>query len=369
MCGKVFRDGERAVARGRDSARSAVVSGMRCPAVCFGHGGSRTTVPPATSSASGWPIETGLVRPDHARTLNPAAGYRAALVEHLSNATLVVDHFHAIKLANAAIDDIRRRRPATNTLGHRGRKGDPLHRARRACSSPAPTGCPTNASGGCSTCSPPATPTAKSAPAIMAKELLREVYGAHDLAHARPTAGRLLPDTGPTPTLPELARLSPNDQTAGATRSSPPTTPGQASNERVENVHRLAEKIRRNAHGFANHQNYRRRLLGRRRHQVGYRPNSQNPRPSTTPRAAPAEERLPLSRRFVFGIADVNAECFQQNSLVQAPTDERLTSNRPLKVRANTEQNPLDLRIETYRSTISIPFTPWSSVYRVTAHR
>ena len=36
-----------------------------------------------------------------------------------------------------------------------------------------------------------------------------------------------------------------------------------ASNGRVENTHMLAEKIRRNAHGFTNHANYRRRLLGR----------------------------------------------------------------------------------------------------------
>ena len=38
---------------------------------------------------------------------------------------------------------------------------------------------------------------------------------------------------------------------------------GRASNGRVENIHMLAEKIRRNAHGFANHHNYRRRLIGR----------------------------------------------------------------------------------------------------------
>jgi transposase len=58
-------------------------------------------------------------------TLDPAAGYRAALIQHLPNATLVVDHFHAVKLANAAIDDIRRR-VQHETLGHRGRKADPL---------------------------------------------------------------------------------------------------------------------------------------------------------------------------------------------------------------------------------------------------
>jgi transposase len=36
-----------------------------------------------------------------------------------------------------------------------------------------------------------------------------------------------------------------------------------ASNGRVENTHMLAEKIRRSAHGFTNHNNYRRRLIGR----------------------------------------------------------------------------------------------------------
>ncbi|MCC5953676.1 MAG: transposase, partial [Acidimicrobiia bacterium] len=38
---------------------------------------------------------------------------------------------------------------------------------------------------------------------------------------------------------------------------------GHASNGRVENTHMLAEKIRRNAHGFTNIDNYRRRLIGR----------------------------------------------------------------------------------------------------------
>lgn len=63
-------------------------------------------------------------------TLDPAAGYRAALDEHLPNAVRVVDHFHAIKLANKTIDDTRRRVQQA-TLGHRGHKHDPLYRARR----------------------------------------------------------------------------------------------------------------------------------------------------------------------------------------------------------------------------------------------
>jgi transposase len=63
-------------------------------------------------------------------TLDLAARYRAALIEHLPNVTLLVDHFQAIKLANAAIDDVRRR-VQNDARGHRGRKGDPLYRANR----------------------------------------------------------------------------------------------------------------------------------------------------------------------------------------------------------------------------------------------
>ena len=58
-------------------------------------------------------------------TLDPAAGYRKALNMQLPNAIRVVDQFHAIKLANTAVDDARRRVQQV-TLGHRGRKGDPL---------------------------------------------------------------------------------------------------------------------------------------------------------------------------------------------------------------------------------------------------
>ena len=65
--------------------------------------------------------------------LDPAAPYRAGLQDPdvgLHAATLVVDRFHIAKLANAAIDDTRRR-VQQETLGHRGRTGDPLYGIRR----------------------------------------------------------------------------------------------------------------------------------------------------------------------------------------------------------------------------------------------
>ena len=41
-----------------------------------------------------------------------------------------VDHFHAIRLANAVVDQVRRRTQQA-TLGHRGRTHDPLYRIRK----------------------------------------------------------------------------------------------------------------------------------------------------------------------------------------------------------------------------------------------
>jgi transposase len=62
--------------------------------------------------------------------LDPWRGYASALVAPLGHATVVVDHFHAIRLANMVVDQVRRRVQQT-TLGHRGRKRDPLYRIRK----------------------------------------------------------------------------------------------------------------------------------------------------------------------------------------------------------------------------------------------
>jgi transposase len=62
--------------------------------------------------------------------LDPWRGYASALVAPLGHARVVVDHFHAIKLANTVVDQVRRRTQQA-TLGHRGRKPDPLYRIRK----------------------------------------------------------------------------------------------------------------------------------------------------------------------------------------------------------------------------------------------
>jgi transposase len=48
----------------------------------------------------------------------------------LPDATQVADPFHLVRLAGQKLDEVRRR-VQNETLGHRGRKHDPLYRARK----------------------------------------------------------------------------------------------------------------------------------------------------------------------------------------------------------------------------------------------
>ena len=59
-------------------------------------------------------------------TLDPFQGYKNALDDELEDAIAVLDAFHVVKLGTAAVDEVRRR-VQQETLGHRGRKRDPLY--------------------------------------------------------------------------------------------------------------------------------------------------------------------------------------------------------------------------------------------------
>ena len=62
--------------------------------------------------------------------LDLSGPYRKTFDDALPAAGKVADPFHLIKLANQKLDECRRR-VQNDTLGHRGRKDDPLYRARR----------------------------------------------------------------------------------------------------------------------------------------------------------------------------------------------------------------------------------------------
>lgn len=63
-------------------------------------------------------------------TLDLSGPYRRVFELMTPSATLVADPFHVTKLANTKLDECRRR-VQNETLGHRGRKSDPLYRCRR----------------------------------------------------------------------------------------------------------------------------------------------------------------------------------------------------------------------------------------------
>ena len=59
-----------------------------------------------------------------------AASYWAGLAGRLDHATRVADPFHVVRVGNRCLDTVRRR-VQNETLGHRGRKADPLYRIRK----------------------------------------------------------------------------------------------------------------------------------------------------------------------------------------------------------------------------------------------
>src|SRR5512144_1487187 len=62
--------------------------------------------------------------------LDPSAPYAAAVRHALPSATIVVDHFHLVQLANQMVTKVRQR-VTQETLGRRGRGGDPVWANRR----------------------------------------------------------------------------------------------------------------------------------------------------------------------------------------------------------------------------------------------
>ena len=59
----------------------------------------------------------------------PSRDSKNAIDDQLQDTTSVLDAFHIVKLAGDAPGEVRRR-VQQNTLGHRGRKGDPLYQIR-----------------------------------------------------------------------------------------------------------------------------------------------------------------------------------------------------------------------------------------------
>jgi transposase len=189
--------------------------------------------------------------------LDPWRGYASALGASLSHATVVVDHFHAIRLANAVVNQMRRRTQQT-TLGHRGRKRDPLYRIRKLLLTAAEQ--LTNRGwarlrAGLVAGDPGGEVTA----AWQGKELLRAVYAAAGMAAARAALDRFYRWADGVQ-VPELSRLARTVRAWEAEILAFHSTMG-CSNGPTEAINLLIKKVKRVGHGFRSFANYRLRLL------------------------------------------------------------------------------------------------------------
>jgi transposase len=189
--------------------------------------------------------------------LDPWRGYASALVVPLGHARVVVDNFHAIKLANAVVDQVRRRTQQA-TLGHRGRKPDPLYRIRKLLLTAAEqltSRGQVRLRAGLAV----GDPTGEVAVAWQGKELLRAVYAANELAHARVALDRFYRWSDGVGVA-ELSRLARTVRAWEAEILAWHAT-GGCSNGPTEAVNLLIKKVKRVGHGFRNFANYRLRLL------------------------------------------------------------------------------------------------------------
>jgi transposase len=188
--------------------------------------------------------------------IDPYSGYARGLAEGLPHARLVVDHFHAVRLANQALDEVRRR-TQQSTLGHRGRRGDPLYRIRRRLLA-AHDRLSAEAYRRMTVLLDAGDPAGEVAAAYLAKELLREVYDTTDIFEAQGRLGRFYQHCRAAEVA-ELARLARTVRRWEAEILAWHTT--GLTNGPTEAVNLLIKKIKRVGHGFRNFDNYRLRLL------------------------------------------------------------------------------------------------------------
>ena len=188
--------------------------------------------------------------------IDPHRGYHRALTAGLRRATVTVDHFHVVKLANACVDDVRRR-VQRETTGHRGRRHDPLFGARRLMTR------------GIERLSDRAErrlfealrwgdPFDEVLDSIATKERLRHVYEADTMTEARARMEEFYAYARGSE-VPEVRRLS---RTVGRwEREILHFFTTRRTNAASEAQNLVTEKLRRVAHGLRNFEHYRLRLL------------------------------------------------------------------------------------------------------------
>ena len=138
---------------------------------------------------------------------------------------MVADPFHIVRLANRALDDVRRRTQQELT-GHRGRRGDPLYDIRKVLLTGAERLSDTTRAR-LDAALAAGDPRDEVVAAWLAKEHLREVYAVDDLEEATVLLDAVI-DECASSEVKELRRLA-GTLAKGAPRSWPTTSPATAT--------------------------------------------------------------------------------------------------------------------------------------------
>ena len=175
----------------------------------------------------------------------------------LPDAVQVADVFHVVKLANTALDEVRRR-VQNDTMGHRGRTDDPLYRCRRKLVMADERLDDTSRSKLLGLLEA-GDPKGEVRNAWHAKEVVREIYTITDPELAAEFVDRLGQDLQDESCPPEVRRLGRTittwrHQIAAWHRS-------RVSNGPTEAINNLVKRVKRVAFGMTNFRNYRVRSL------------------------------------------------------------------------------------------------------------
>lgn len=190
-------------------------------------------------------------------TLDLSGPYRAVLDTMLPSAVQIADPFYVVKLANHVLDETRRR-VQNETLGHRGRKTNPLYRIRKLMTL-AHERLDADADTKLRGLLAAGDPQGEVRMAWHSKEVVRSIYEINDPDLAVEFVTQLGIDLQDDSCPPEVQRLG-----RTITRWSPQISAwhrARFTNGPTEAVNNLVKRIKRVAFGITNWTNYRTRAL------------------------------------------------------------------------------------------------------------
>jgi transposase len=190
-------------------------------------------------------------------TLDLSSSYRTVFDTMLPDAVQVADPFHVVRVANTALDECRRR-VQNETIGHRGRKPDPLYRARRLLTIAAER-LPDDRRERLVGLLAAGDPKGEVKLTWHAKEVVRQIYAHTDPALAETWVDEIIRDFVDTEMPLEVRRLGRTikrwrHQIVAWHRS-------QVSNGPTEAVNNLVKRVKRVAFGMRRFPHYRLRAL------------------------------------------------------------------------------------------------------------